>query len=105
MDDVISIEIRRALRRLEAFCRQRNRGGGQACGELRCIAEDEGLRIVCRRDGQQAILIRCLYDGQAWNLWLPKGSSRWQPYPHLPRAVSVEQIIDELEQAPMHVHW
>lgn len=50
-------------------------------------------------------LVKLAYCNDRWFLFWRQEGVGWQAWPHLPEAESVEMIIDELEQAPLHVHW
>ena len=105
---VVALEVQRAQRLLESFCNERNRG-----------ASDSGPRLSCRRDGQTLVLLesrrrdrrdatpllRLSLQRDAWLLSCADSSGRWSAYPHLPQPVSIRRIIEELQQAPLHVHW
>ncbi|HHO69425.1 MAG TPA: DUF3024 domain-containing protein, partial [Gammaproteobacteria bacterium] len=42
---------------------------------------------------------------RGWQLHWPRTGGDWQPWPHLPKYTDLQGIADELEQAPLHVHW
>jgi hypothetical protein len=48
--------------------------------------------------------LRLHLENGRWLLSVPSAGG-WQPYPPRPEAAGIEAVIDELEQAPLHVHW
>ncbi len=94
------LELRRAARLLENFCASRNAAPG-------------GRSLACRREGACLYLteaggpdlLRLRLAPEGWQLhWLRAGGD-WQPWPHLPAHTDLQGIADELDQAPLHVHW
>lgn len=80
--------------------------------QLRCQQEGDSLLIteVTRSDQSSGVersrpLVKLDYRDNRWFLFWPQEGGGWQPWPHLPEAASVQAVIDELEQAPLHVHW
>ncbi len=105
------LELQRARNLLESFCERRS----VSCGpdaRLSCQQEGDSLLIgeVAGADSLPGAerfrpLVKLDYRHDRWLLfWLREGGG-WQPWPHLPEAESLQAIIDELEQAPLHVHW
>lgn len=39
-----------------------------------------------------------------WLIFLPSVDGHWHAYPSR-RLASLEDLIEELEQAPLHIHW
>lgn len=105
MNAIVPLELQRARKLLMAFCDDRNPGRSRAQGQLECVLEGDNLLIVQVLSNIRRPLIKCQYSEPVWNLFLSAGSDKWQAYLHLPEAASVQDIIRELEQAPLHVHW
>jgi hypothetical protein len=87
----------RARKQLDAFCLQRSQPGS----ELRCRVEDDSL--ILQYNGQA--VVRLQPDGNRWRIFWCRDDRQWSPWPHLPVCDDIRQVIDELEQAPLHVHW
>ena len=106
------LEVQRARKALQAFCARCNtlRSAGQA--RLVCRGEANAVEILetggpgaqDRVAGARAVL-RLSYDNGVWQVYWSRNNGAWEPYPHLAQADSMDRIIDELEQAPLHVHW
>jgi hypothetical protein len=100
-----TLEVERARRALEAFCVRRNRvqNSGLAC------RRDGNDLVVLERSGAAAggvrELVRLSYREGAWRVYWPRGNGVWEPYAPLPLSEKIERVVDELEQAPLHVHW
>jgi hypothetical protein len=63
------------------------------------------LRRPAEASAASVPLVRLAFNDGKWFLyWCGQGGD-WTPYPHLPETDSVQRIIDELEQAPLHVYW
>ena len=105
MNAIVPLELQRARKLLTAFCDNRNPGRSRHQGQLECVLEENDLLIVQVLSDIRRPLVKCQYSEPVWNLFLSGGSQEWQVYPHLPEAASVQEIIRELEQAPLHVHW
>jgi hypothetical protein len=106
------LEVQRARKALQAFCARRNSSRGDSQARLVCRAEANVVEIlesegIGQPDGPAGAraLLRFSYDRGVWRIywWCDRGA--WEPYPHLSEADSVLRVIDELEQAPLHVHW
>lgn len=95
-----SIELQRARRCLNDFCQRRNRGS-QAGAEWQLAADGNRFEICV---GKQPVLRLC-YERAVWCLTLPRGNGEWLPYPPRPEMETITAVIEELEQAPLHVHW
>ena len=109
---VTSLEIQRARKVLGAFCARRNPGMRSHGKQLCCRQEGEDLLLVetcvpASVSSGEAVnpLVRLSYRDGDWLLFCPDRGGCWLPYPHLPRADSIAVVLDELEQAPLHVHW
>lgn len=109
---VLPLLLVRAQKQLDAFCRQRNAQTDYAEGIFHCSREGERTLLLGRRlPGQNAavgdrqVLLRLILDGLKWKLYWPRANGEWEPYAQLPVATDINDIITELEQAPLHVHW
>jgi hypothetical protein len=102
------LELQRARKRLEAFCRQRN-WSGKAGSEWHLSQHDSEFLISEYSAGNAkhaAIpLLRLCFDKGRWLLSVSSADGRWRAYPPRPEVNSIESVIEELEQAPLHVHW
>ncbi|HED18586.1 MAG TPA: DUF3024 domain-containing protein [Gammaproteobacteria bacterium] len=105
------LEFKRARKLLEAFCEQRSASFGSNA-QLSCQQEGDSLLIaeVTRPDKSTGVecrrpLVKLDYRDNRWFLFWSQEDGGWQPWPHLPEAESVQAVIDELEQAPLHIHW
>lgn len=109
---VCQLEYERARRALEQFCARRNAPTSVGVTRLICrqdgddllIGEASELNKSTRAKGFRA-LVRLCYRDERWRLFWPLQCGDWQPYPHLRHAGTIEAVIEELEQAPLHVHW
>jgi len=99
------LELQRARNRLAAFCRQRNRLS-RGAREWRVSEESDGFVIieVDTLNAHDSPVLRLHYEDGRWLLVVPSAVG-WQPYPPRPEVAGIEAVIDELEQAPLHVHW
>jgi hypothetical protein len=109
-DSVITttrLEVWRAGKMLRAWCAGRNRGAGTSADRLVCVSRDNELHLMrdSRGGPEASALLRLVYDRGDWLLLLPCRDGQWQPYPHLARTQSIDTVIDELDRAPLHVHW
>ena len=102
---VESLEFQRARRLLDSFCTHRNATDSTAT--LSCRQQDDSLLLVTTEAHSAAfrILVKLDYQGNRWSVFWPREDGSWQAWPHLPETDSVQYILDELEQAPLHVHW
>ena len=91
------LALQRARKQLDAFCLQRSQPGSELC----CQAEDGSLILLYR--GQA--VVRLQLDGNQWRVFWRRDDRQWVPWPHLPVCDDIRQVIEELEQAPLHVHW
>lgn len=104
------IEVQRARKALQAFCARRNgvRSGAQLrlahTGEANVIEILETSGPGHRSDSARLVL-RLHYDNGVWRVYWRCENGSWALYPHLPESDTVWRVIDELEQAPLHVHW
>lgn len=96
-----SLELQRARKQLDSWCRRRNRQ--PAAGGAWCL-ESGDSDLLLRTCGGPAVLRLCRNE-RGWLLLVPVGAGGWLPYPGLPQAGSIDAVIEELEQAPLHIHW
>ena len=106
------LELQRALKALQAFCTRRNSVRSAWQARLVCRREANAVEILETggvdpqgRAGSTRALLRLSYDEGVWRVYWWRENAAWEPYPHLPETDSVYRVIDELEQAPLHVHW
>ncbi len=106
------LEVQRARKAIQAFCARRNSLQSAAQARLVCRWEADAVEILeAGGPGQQhgagsvRPLLRFSYDDGIWKLYWRRGNGGWEPYPHLSDTDSVYRVIEELEQAPLHVHW
>ena len=105
------LELKRARKLLESFCEQRSVSSGSN-PQLSCQQEGDSFVIgeaagPDRLSGAECFrpLVKLDYRNDRWFLFWSREGGGWQPWPHLSEAASVQAVIDELEQAPLHVHW
>ncbi|MCG6866561.1 MAG: DUF3024 domain-containing protein [Thiogranum sp.] len=99
------LELQRARNQLATFCRRRNRLS-RGVREWR-VSEDGGEFVIAEvdtRNAHSSPLLRLHFENGRWLLAVPAAGG-WQPYPPRPEVAGIEAVIDELEQAPLHVHW
>lgn len=101
----IPLELQRARKQLEAFCRQRNRSG--MVGSEWCLSQHGSEFLISEYGARHkaAPVLRLRFDDGRWFLSVPLAGDRWQAYAPRPEACSIDAVIKELEQAPLHVHW
>ncbi len=107
-----SLELQRARKALETFCARHNSSLAAAGARLSCRRHGDELEIVETAAGQQQAdgecpraLVRLTRVDALWRVFWARGDGTWEPYPYLLQTDSVETVINELEQAPLHVHW
>jgi hypothetical protein len=97
------LELERARKYLAAFCRQRNSLSNSRAKW--CLNDDSGGFLLCRAgEGGVTDILRLRLASHRWLLSVPVAGG-WRAYPPRPEAEDIESVIDELEQAPLHVHW
>jgi len=109
---VSSLELQRARKAMEAFCTRRNSLATGLRMQLHC-EQDRGHIVVMEiagsgQAGAGAVprpLLRITHSEGGWLLFWARNDGSWEPYPHLQWSDSIRGVIDELEQAPLHVHW
>jgi len=103
--NVESLEFRRARHLLDAFCAQRNTTDSTAA--LSCRQQGDSLLLVATEAHSDTfrVLVKLDYRDNGWSVFWPREDGSWQAWPHLPETDSVQFILAELEQAPLHVHW
>ena len=106
------LELQRARRALDEFCARRNALLASSGTRLLCREQGNGLLIgettrtktAYDTEGFRALLQVSYQDGR-WCLFWPLRGGDWQPYTHLPQVETIQAVVEELEQAPLHVHW
>ena len=99
------LEFLRARVALENYCRNQN-----ALHQTQSLVAEPSPPdlLLCQFDGQNESaspqLKCCLRDGK-WLVYYPGHEGDWNVYPNLPVTEDFQQVIDELERAPLHVHW
>lgn len=91
------LALQRARKQLEAFCAARQGPGSK----LHCQLQDDSL--ILQQNGQS--LVRLRLDGTQWKVFWRRDDTQWEPWPHLPACHDIQRVIEELEQAPLHIHW
>ena len=106
------LELQRARKVLDEFCARRNSLMSGSVARLRCSQEGDRLLIgetaqleKTNDAGRFRALVQLSYEDSRWHLFWPLQGGGWRPYPHLPQVDSIQAVVDELEQAPLHVHW
>ena len=106
------LELQRARKVLDAFCARRNALLSGSAARLRCSQEGDRLLIgetaqpgITNDGGRFRALVQLSYEDGRWQLFWPLQGGAWRPYPHLPQVDTIEAVVEELEQAPLHVHW
>ena len=106
------LELQRARRVLDEFCARRNALLSGSAARLRCSQEGDRLLIgetaqleKTNDAGRFRALVQLSYEDSRWHLFWTLQGGGWRPYPHLPQVDSIQAVVDELEQAPLHVHW
>lgn len=105
------LELQRARKQLHAYCEHRNRGTNSS---TRWSTREVDQCFLITRSGkfdrkgrvlpEQALLKLC-YRGEVWQLFLPRAQGDWMPYPPKPEMENFGQVLEELDQAPLHIHW
>jgi hypothetical protein len=106
------LELQRARRLLDEFCARRNTLLSASAARLCCCQDGDRLligetaRLAGSNDNRRfRALVQLSYKAGSWYLFWPQHGGDWRPYPHLPQADSIQAVVEELEQAPLHVHW
>ena len=106
------LELQRARRMLDDFCARRNAASTGHVSRLRCRQTGDRLLIEesvppenADDSGGFRALVQLSYESGRWYLFWSQGGGDWRPYPHLPEVDTIQAVVDELEQAPLHVHW
>ena len=97
------LELQRARKTLDAFCERRNRNAPGADSRIRCHQEYGDLYLGDSEPFRP--LVKLSFANGCWFVYVKLTSGDWQAYPHLPCTDSFQAVVDEFEQAPLHVHW
>ena len=97
------LELERAQKMLDAFCTRQNGLAANPGRVLRCCRES-GALIIAYADPFRAI-VKLKHEEGGWRISVYLDSGSWQAYPPLPHADTIQDVIDEFERAPLHVHW
>jgi len=100
--DVPVLALQRARRQLQAWCARRN--ARLKPGHEWCLTAQGETFLVVECAGAAPVFRVCFKDPR-WQLFIPRADGGWYPYAPRPEVASVEAVIDELEQAPLHIHW
>ncbi len=105
------LEMERARKQLRAYCDQRNRGIRYSS---RWSVQETDQCFLIARSGRfdsrgralpEQVMLKLCYREAMWQLFLPQARGGWLPYPPKPEVEHLDQVIEELDQAPLHVHW
>ena len=106
------LELQRARKVLDEFCARRNALLSGSAARLRCSQQGDRLfigetaQLEKKNDtGQFRALVQLSYEDGRWHLFWPLQGGAWRPYPHRPQVDTIQAVVEELEQAPLHVHW
>ncbi len=104
MVTIVVFELQRARKHLEDFCQRRNALANS--GSNWCLRqEDSSAFLLSQAVAESATeVLRLQFVAGRWLLSVPAAGG-WRPYPPRPEAEDIESVVDELEQAPLHVHW
>jgi len=99
------LELHRARKRLETFCHQRNWSSRDA--SKWCLSQHDTEIMISTYTAEHGTtpVLRLCFEAGHWLLSMPAANGRWQAYSPRPQVDSIEALIEELEQAPLHVHW
>jgi hypothetical protein len=97
------LEIQRARKYLAAFCREQN-SLSNSRPKWRLNHDSGGFLLSQTGEGGVTDILRLHLASGRWLLLVPAAGG-WRPYPPRPEAEHIEAIIDELEQAPLYLHW
>ena len=68
------------------------------------ISREGGYDSQGRALPEMTVLKIC-YQDTGWQLFVPQAQGGWMPYAPRPEVEHFEQILEELDQAPLHIHW
>lgn len=95
--NVSLLALRRARKQLDAFCAQRCRPGNEL------VCRTEGDSLVLQHNGQSQVRVQL--NGAQWSLFWMREDGQWETWPLLPVCEEIQQVIEALQQAPLHIHW
>jgi len=95
------LEQQRLRKCLAAWCRERNALLNESPHWCLSGQGGESLISVC---GSGERVLRIVFNEDHWCLFIPAAAG-WLPYPARPGVATIDELIDELEQAPLHIHW
>lgn len=100
-----SLILQRAQKLMSEFCQRRS----TSSLKLQLLRDGEHLVIMQSNPGATDRIDRAMlqfrYIDNQWDLYWMRNDGNWEAYPSLPNAGTIEDIINELEQAPLHIHW
>ena len=99
------LDFQRARRALEEYCQRQNQPHSSAPLIVETSSPCLMLIKVDRRSNKFSPQFKCCFKEDGWLIFYPDRDGVWLAYPNLPVAEDYQQIIDELERAPLHVHW
>lgn len=100
--DAPVLALQRARRQLQAWCARRN--ARLEPGHAWCLTA-QGETFLVEACAGAVPVFRLCFKAPHWQLFIPRADGGWHPYAPRPEVTSVEAVIDELEQAPLHIHW
>ncbi|VAW73779.1 hypothetical protein MNBD_GAMMA13-521 [hydrothermal vent metagenome] len=96
---------------MQVYCDQRNRGTNpiarwstREANDCFVISREGGFDKQGRALPDMTVLKIC-YQEHNWQLFVPHAQGGWVPYAPKPQVEHLEQIFEELDQAPLHIHW
>jgi hypothetical protein len=99
------LDFQRARRALDEYCQRQSQLHNSAPllveSSLPCLT----LVKVDRRSNEFSPQFKCCFKKEGWFIFYPDRDGVWLAYPNLPFAKGFQQVVDELERAPLHVHW
>lgn len=99
------IEFQRARGALEGYCCKLNVSRNTRSLLVESSPPCLLLSELDGNNGQPHPQLKCCLQEGAWNVYYPGREGAWNVYANLPEVREFQQLIDELERAPLHVHW